>query len=317
MSNDAKNNSTAAPSTASSNGCPVNHSSSSSAAAPLPSFSLFSWPWAAASDITSRSLSSETTQQQQPAALSYQPASIEEAAQHAQTPQADQRIPLGTARQVSSIPRGGESLTGASTTTTTTTSTCPVNPASQPHHQHDATAQHWVYPSEQQLYNAMRRKGWTNVPEDSISTVLNIHNTINERTWRQIQDWEDSNNLTLVRFQGRPTEPSPKAWLLCNLLRLYDAPFDRHDWYVESTDDDHKIQQRYVIDYYYTLDQQTQLPRPCIDARPALDHPRAVLLHGKQFFKNAFPAISKRLFAEESTANSTRHTSAASQRQES
>ncbi|GKY91896.1 hypothetical protein MPSEU_000161200 [Mayamaea pseudoterrestris] len=288
-------------SASSGSGCPVNHQHATS-----------TWPWASAasSKITSRPIDASDKQQQPPPALSYQPASIEEAAQHAQTPQPDQRVKLGTERQVSSIPRGdlNVNINGSPSTG------CPMSADSAaapqlPHHQHDdpSKASNWVYPSEQQLYNAMRRKGWTNVPEDSISTVLNIHNTINERTWTMIQQWEGSSNLTLTKFQGRPTEPSPKSWILCNLLRLYDAPFDRHDWYVakRSSDGTESLRtQRYVIDYYYAESSLPDVPpRPVIDARPALDHPRAVYLRGKQFFKDAFPAISRRLF--ESTTDTS------------
>lgn len=199
------------------------------------------------------------------------PASLEEAARHAQTPQADQRFPLDTARQVSSIPR----ITSEGTL---------------PAHQHLESAEKWVYPSEQQLYNAMRKKGWSNIPEDSIPTVLQIHNNINERTWRQIQRWEGTETLNLARFQGRPRDITPKAFLYTHLLRLYDPPFDRHDWYVEQPSG---YQQRYVIDYYYLPPEHPDMPpTPFIDARPALDHPRAVMLHGRRFLQNAFPGIT-------------------------
>eukprot|EP00962_Isochrysis_galbana_P027541 scaffold8641_cov134-Isochrysis_galbana.AAC.21 len=67
-------------------------------------------------------------------------------------------------------------------------------------------------------------------------TVVAIHNTVNERTWREILTWEKEypeclNGLKLVRFGGRPDEPTAKA-------RFYGAmgykpPFDRHDWVVE------------------------------------------------------------------------------------
>jgi len=197
------------------------------------------------------------------------PASLEEAAAHAQTPQPDQRIPLNTHRQVSSIPRGDLA----------------------PHHQHDETLQKWVYPSEQQLYNAMRRKGWQNVPEDSIPTVLQIHNHINERTWKQIQMWENTTNLTLAKFQGRPNDLSPKAFVMSKLLRLYEAPFDRHDWYVQNS----TMTQRYVIDYYMmpSKDNTNLPPTPYVDARPALDHPRAFALCARGFLQQAFPGITK------------------------
>ena len=197
------------------------------------------------------------------------PASLEEAARYAQTPQKDQRIPLGTKRVVSSIPRGKQE-------------------ANSPHHQHSDHS-NWIYPSEQQLFNAMRKKGWSNVPEESIPTVLQIHNTINERTWRQIQDWEGNKNLVLSRFEGRPKDLSPKAFLFSSISRLYDPPFDRHDWYVDNT----STVQRYVIDYYYLPPNDPQLPpTPYVDARPALDHPRALYLRGRRLLQSCFPGIA-------------------------
>jgi cytochrome c heme-lyase len=216
------------------------------------------------------------------------PASLEEAANHAQTPLPDQTWPLRTDRQVSSIPRGDVPL-GAG-----------------PHHQPTAaTTPRWVYPSEQQLYNAMRRKGWQNIPEDSISAVLHIHNNINEGTWRKIQDWEGSEaTLKLAKFQGRPGTLTPKAFLLTKVLRLYDPPFDRHDWYVENAATGR--QQRYVIDYYSPTAAQAavapanhksmaappQAELAEVDVRPALDDGRAVFMRGQRALQDAFPGFS-------------------------
>lgn len=214
------------------------------------------------------------------------PASLEEAARHAQTPQADQRILLDTTRQVSSIPRG----TGGS-------------PTPAPAHQH-GPSNNWVYPSEQQMYNAMRKKGWSNIPEDSIPTVLQIHNNINERTWRQIQSWEGTDSLNLTRFQGRPRDMTPKAFLFSYILQMYDPPFDRHDWYVEQTLNSGGYQQRYVIDYYYLPPEHPDMPPiPYVDARPALDHPRAVWLHSRHFLQQAFPGIAAYLKKQGDASN--------------
>ncbi|GAX20154.1 cytochrome c heme-lyase [Fistulifera solaris] len=202
-------------------------------------------------------------------------ASLEEAARHAQSPHPDQKILLSTSRQVSSIMRG-------------------TNDDIPRHQTEDSSSNKdnkWVYPSEQQFYNAMRRKGWSNIPEDSIPTVLQIHNHINERTWRNIQEWESSDELLLARFMGRPKDISPKAFFLSKVLRMYDPPFDRHDWYVQHPGS--QEQHRYVIDYYYLPNPDPNMPPiPYVDARPALDHPRAVWLQGKQFLKSAFPGIT-------------------------
>mmetsp|Transcript_35517 Transcript_35517/g.73952 ORF Transcript_35517/g.73952 Transcript_35517/m.73952 type:complete len:309 (-) Transcript_35517:1294-2220(-) len=214
-------------------------------------------------------------------------ASIEEAAKHAQTPQPDQRIHLGTQRTVSSIPRDGK------------------GEVKSPHHQHGDSESHWVYPSEQQMYNAMRRKGWDNVPEDSIPLVLQIHNAVNEGTWEKIMKWEGTDQLRLVRFEGRPRDLTPLAFFYSKILHLYPAPFDRHDWYVGSALPDGGKEggtntvnppQRYVIDYYMFDQPDPSLPPLThIDVRPALDGTRGFYLRGQNFLCQAFPGITNYL----------------------
>lgn len=47
----------------------------------------------------------------------------------------------------------------------------------------------WEYPSPQMFYNAMKRKGWK--PEErDMSTVVAIHNQVNETAWRAVMEWE-------------------------------------------------------------------------------------------------------------------------------
>ena len=86
-----------------------------------------------------------------------------------------------------------------------------VSPAHQP-----KDTDKWVYPSEQQYYNAMRRKGY-NPDAADIPAVLFIHNAVNERVWSQLREWESFNgNLDpkLKRFMGKPDQLSPKARFL-------------------------------------------------------------------------------------------------------
>ena len=145
-----------------------------------------------------------------------------------QLPAAGQRLPLSKERVESTIPQAG------------------------------AEGGHWVYPSAQMFYNAMRRKGFEPQEED-MRTVVAIHNTVNERTWREITPrspreypeiardyrnalcrreillWERHypecvDDLKLVRFGGVPDEPTPKARLFTAVG--YKPPFDRHDWVV-------------------------------------------------------------------------------------
>lgn len=47
----------------------------------------------------------------------------------------------------------------------------------------------WEYPSPQQFYNALVRKGWE-TPEESIEMVVAIHNFLNERAWEEVMAWE-------------------------------------------------------------------------------------------------------------------------------
>jgi len=248
--------------------------------------------------------------------------SVEADAKYSQVAeQPDQVFPLPTYRQVSSIPRSADFVDDAN-----------LLPKHQPacsNNNNDASnTNYWVYPSEQQLYNAMRRKGWNHVREHAVPAVLQIHNSVNERTWNLIRRYHcndtndgdgnggngDDHLLRLARFQGRPRDWSPKAFLLCKVLRLRPAPFDRHDWYVEYRSRGRAlssnsggggggwIRQRYVIDYYYadegdgnsasTAASMAAVPRVSIDARPALDHPRSAWLRGRHFLQLAFPGIS-------------------------
>ncbi|KAI7902241.1 cytochrome c/c1 heme lyase-domain-containing protein [Cokeromyces recurvatus] len=77
----------------------------------------------------------------------------------AQTAQDDQKIELPKERVISSIPKSTD------------------------------TNSKWEYPSPQQFYNALRRKGWE-TPEEEIETMVDIHNFLNEEAWQQILKWE-------------------------------------------------------------------------------------------------------------------------------
>lgn len=118
----------------------------------------------------------------------------------------------------------------------------------------------WEYPSPQQMYNAMLRKGYTDTPQDAVESMVAVHNFLNEGAWAEIEEWEQifskglrsgwekcrrgSENLSLqleverrtgqvdqegkprlTRFQGRPQEPTPKARALQALGWVYPARF--------------------------------------------------------------------------------------------
>lgn len=149
--------------------------------------------------------------------LNYMPSNISQARSKNQT------VALPVERTVSSIPRG------------------------------DADS-NWEYPSPQQMYNAMLRKGYDDTPEDAVESMVAVHNFLNEGAWEEIERWEErfSRGLgpgwqmcrmgeeefstchqtqkhlpkpRLLRFQGRPKDITPKAQILGLLGWIYPAKF--------------------------------------------------------------------------------------------
>ncbi|EOD46267.1 putative cytochrome c heme lyase protein [Neofusicoccum parvum UCRNP2] len=148
----------------------------------------------------------------------------------------------------------------------------------------------WEYPSPQQMYNAMLRKGYTDTPQDAVESMVAVHNFLNEGAWAEILEWErrfgqglahgwrasargeegslagellerwpdaDSQPPRLVRFMGRPGELTPKARMMQFLGQVWpsqfsaEPPFDRHDWFVQrQVPGGDVVERRYVIDYY-------------------------------------------------------------------
>jgi cytochrome c heme-lyase len=74
----------------------------------------------------------------------------------------------------------------------------------------------WVYPSEQQFFAALKRKGYETEVED-IPMIVSIHNEMNELCWKEVEKWEKQYGSLctprLVKLIGRPSEPSIKARL--------------------------------------------------------------------------------------------------------
>ncbi|KAF9006085.1 cytochrome c/c1 heme-lyase [Cyathus striatus] len=141
------------------------------------------------------------------------------------------------------------------------------------------TSSKWEYPSPQQFYNALVRKGWE-TPEVHVETMVDIHNFLNEQAWEEVKKWERRRNsdeeLHLARFKGRPGELSPKArfwlfagWLLPSRFNT-EPPFDRHDWIVRRAKSGEEV--RYVIDYYSAPPEPDGSPVFSLDVRPALDN---------------------------------------------
>ncbi|KAF5362506.1 hypothetical protein D9756_002298 [Leucocoprinus leucothites] len=140
-------------------------------------------------------------------------------------------------------------------------------------------AERWEYPSPQQFYNALVRKGWE-TPEESIEVMVDIHNFLNEQAWQEVLKWEkrqyDGSDLQLTRLRGRPGELSPKArlhmlagWFFPSRF-INEPPFDRHDWIVRRPKTGEEV--RYVIDYYTAPPESDGSPVFSLDVRPALDN---------------------------------------------
>lgn len=86
-----------------------------------------------------------------------------------QAPAASQSIALPTERTASSIPRTSD-VGGV-----------------------------WEYPSPQQFYNALVRKGWE-TPEEHVETMVHIHNFLNERAWDEVMKWEKRRDEWVIEY---------------------------------------------------------------------------------------------------------------------
>lgn len=133
----------------------------------------------------------------------------------------NQTTALPTSRTVSSIPRGD-------------------------------TGGNWEYPSPQQMYNALLRKGYEGTPEDGVESMVEVHNFLNEGAWEEIEGWEarfsrglgygwracsrgeegfvparqtPDQQPRLTRFMGRPGDLTPKARILGLLGRAWPEKF--------------------------------------------------------------------------------------------
>lgn len=118
----------------------------------------------------------------------------------------------------------------------------------------------WEYPSPQQMYNAMLRKGYTDTPAEHVTSMVAVHNFLNEGAWEEIRGWEsrfqsgllagwencskgeenagrqialqrlrsgmrEEDEPKLLRFMGRPNELTPKARMLGVLANVWPSQF--------------------------------------------------------------------------------------------
>jgi cytochrome c heme-lyase len=160
---------------------------------------------------------------------------------------------LPTDREISTIPRALS--TSPSSLNSAERAALPAN--SEVDTGHDSATGNWIYPSQEMFFNAMKRKGHTANPAD-MSTIVPIHNAVNEKAWQEIKKWEslyardpaaevECGGPRLVSFAGDSKKLTPKArWN--SWIKGYAEPFDRHDWVVERCLTGEKVE--YVIDFY-------------------------------------------------------------------
>lgn len=117
---------------------------------------------------------------------------------------------LGAEREISSIPRGARRDFQPNSEHAAEDAATPDG---------EAAKGNWVYPSEQQFFNAMLRKNHQPRAAD-MRTVVPIHNAVNERAWEQVLAWEAgmggekcAGGVRLSSFVGRPRDRTPKAWV--------------------------------------------------------------------------------------------------------
>lgn len=174
---------------------------------------------------------------------------------------------LSTDREISTIPRAlptNHDRIGEYNHAELAASTPPPNPTAASHGTpanseadtgHDKTTGNWIYPSQEMFFAAMRRKGHSAEPAD-MSTIIPIHNAVNEKAWSEIKTWEAPYTTSscpegpkLVSFAGDSKALTPRArW---KGLMGYQEPFDRHDWVVDRCGK----RVEYVIDFYSGKDE--------------------------------------------------------------
>ncbi|GAB7363041.1 hypothetical protein MBLNU230_g3334t1 [Neophaeotheca triangularis] len=217
-------------------GCPMHQPSNSTAPTPAPAPSAVTQPTSPSSAcpyVPPESSESPAAPTPTPSYISklnplnYMPTSISNTREAK-----EQSVSLPLEREASTIPRGD--LQGAT----------------------------WEYPSPQQMYNALLRKGYTDTPAEHVESMVAVHNFLNEGAWEEIREWErrfagglgrgwelckhgeegaqralaieamrsardreQAPEPKLLRFMGRPSEMTPKARMMGFMAWLYPAKF--------------------------------------------------------------------------------------------
>lgn len=144
----------------------------------------------------------------------------------------------------------------------------------------------WVYPSQQQFFSALKRKQY-NADAKDMTTIIPIHNAVNEKAWLEILKWEAGwgaekcGGPKLVRFEGDSTKLTPRARF--NMFLGNVRPFDRHDWLVDRCGK----QVEYVLDFYTGSPDPLQPERPSfyLDVRPKLNSWEGIKMRAWSLFR--------------------------------
>ncbi|KAK4891821.1 Cytochrome c1 heme lyase [Elasticomyces elasticus] len=112
---------------------------------------------------------------------------------------------LSTDREISSIPRAvskSQPLNSAEQAALPTTQKATASHGSPANAQGDTgfdkDTGNWIYPSQEQFFKAMKKKGHEAEAED-MSTIIPIHNAVNEKAWAEILEWERPYSASCVR----------------------------------------------------------------------------------------------------------------------
>ena len=131
----------------------------------------------------------------------------------------------------------------------------------------------WMYPSPVQFYRNAVAKGHE-VDTGDMNTVVNIHNAVNEETWRRIVTFETKYHRlecpggpSLIRFVGMPSQPSVKARVL-HWVGGYVMPFDRHEWTIDRCGTGLF---KYHVDFYDGANQEEGKVNIYLDVRPGMN----------------------------------------------
>jgi hypothetical protein len=102
--------------------------------------------------------------------------------QHRPTACPIDRDDINPLNQIPSLPQSPAPLQSVHLPTSRTLSSIPRDESAR-----------WEYPSPQQFYNALVRKGW-HTPEEHVPTMVEIHNFLNEQAWLEVLKWEKRQN---------------------------------------------------------------------------------------------------------------------------